>query len=251
MSAYAMHLGGGRYEPATGTYAAKHYASASALPRSGDPADIALWQQQQSDRHAAGSMYSRHHPLTHLGAPNQRYAFAQRMETQYRMEGAHMQHQQFPSSHYAGSLAPTPAVVYSVADQPTRFAKDKAANNVRVLDIDMAGYDSLAFAGQRVLVTGATRGLGLALCESLADGGATVVAVCRKGNDALRAALNSGDGWRGLKPGHQMIEGIDVSSDGAMATLVEEVGSPVDVVINNAGIPPVFPVYSSDSSAMS
>ena len=124
---------------------------------------------------------------------------------------------------------------YSIADQPARFAKDKEEGNVRVIDIDFAGYNPESFSGKRVLVTGATRGLGLALAQELARNGAIVIAVVRKANPCLRAALASGDRWRGLVPGHQVIEGIDVTDTVAMEKLTKELTEPVDVVINNAG----------------
>lgn len=42
---------------------------------------------------------------------------------------------------------------YSIADQPLRFARDKAANNTRVLNID-AVYNPTYARGLTVLVTG-------------------------------------------------------------------------------------------------
>lgn len=42
---------------------------------------------------------------------------------------------------------------YTIADQPLRFARDKAANNVRVMNID-AVYNPTYARGKTVLVTG-------------------------------------------------------------------------------------------------
>jgi NAD(P)-dependent dehydrogenase (short-subunit alcohol dehydrogenase family) len=114
--------------------------------------------------------------------------------------------------------------VYTMADQVARFAKAKAEGNKRVLDID-AFYDPSKLAGKRVLVTGANRGIGLALATQLQADGATVIATCRQSSaelDALKVA--------------QVITGIDVTQDADMAPLVAALaGSAVDVVVNNAG----------------
>lgn len=75
------------------------------------------------------------------------------------------------------------------------------------------------------LVTGANRGIGLALCKLLAERGDTVIAACRKSSKAL-AAL-----------GVRMVEGIDVGDpDSAqrLATAIE--GESLDWLINNAGV---------------
>jgi len=78
---------------------------------------------------------------------------------------------------------------------------------------------------KRVLVTGANRGLGLALCKELVQCGAEVVAVVRKASPEL------------LQLGvYQTIEGIDVTDDAAVKTMATKVKGQVDVVINNAGI---------------
>lgn len=42
---------------------------------------------------------------------------------------------------------------YSIADQPARFARDKAANNPRVMDIDSV-YNPDSIKGKTVLITG-------------------------------------------------------------------------------------------------
>ncbi len=48
---------------------------------------------------------------------------------------------------------PNAEPVYSIADQPQRFANDKKANNVRVMNID-AIYNPSFVRGKTVLVTG-------------------------------------------------------------------------------------------------
>ena len=77
----------------------------------------------------------------------------------------------------------------------------------------------------RVLVTGANRGIGLELCTQLSARGDEPVAVCRQSNAALEA-LNI-----------RVIEGIDVAvADAARALSSRLENQPLDWLINNAGI---------------
>ncbi|MGL1834693.1 SDR family oxidoreductase [Rhodocyclaceae bacterium SMB388] len=76
-----------------------------------------------------------------------------------------------------------------------------------------------------VLVTGASRGIGLELCKIYRERGDAVIAVCREPSDAL-AAL-----------GVEVIDGVDVSQADAgqrLATALQ--GRTIDVLINNAGV---------------
>lgn len=77
----------------------------------------------------------------------------------------------------------------------------------------------------KVLVTGANRGIGLEVCRQLAERGDEVIAVCRRGSADL-GALD-------LK----LIEGIDVAADEPVSRLRELTGlQSLDWVINNAGV---------------
>ena len=76
-----------------------------------------------------------------------------------------------------------------------------------------------------VLVTGASRGIGLELCKIYRERGDAVIAVCREPSDVL-AAL-----------GVEVIDGVDVSQADAgqrLATALQ--GRAIDVLINNAGV---------------
>lgn len=76
----------------------------------------------------------------------------------------------------------------------------------------------------KVLVTGANRGIGLELCRQLVARGDEVVAVCRHGSNEL-ASL-----------GLSVIEGIDVTSDDSVSKLRDIPGlARLDWLINNAG----------------
>jgi NAD(P)-dependent dehydrogenase (short-subunit alcohol dehydrogenase family) len=82
------------------------------------------------------------------------------------------------------------------------------------------------------LITGAGRGIGLALTEALIGRGWTVVASCRRprGAEALaRLAAASPDRLR--------IEALDVADAVSVADLVTVLdGTPIDALVNNAGV---------------
>ena len=112
---------------------------------------------------------------------------------------------------------------YTMADQVKRFAEAKKKNVTRVMAIDDV-YDGSFLRDKRVLVTGANRGIGLALCEELTRNGAKVIATCR----ASSAALD------GLKP-EQIIRDVDVTSASSCRAMAAQIDEPLDIVINNAG----------------
>jgi NAD(P)-dependent dehydrogenase (short-subunit alcohol dehydrogenase family) len=77
------------------------------------------------------------------------------------------------------------------------------------------------------LVTGANRGIGLALCRRLKEGGREVIAVCRKSSAALDAL------------GVRVEAGVDVTSDDAVAGLARKLQQEdvaLDELVCNAGI---------------
>ncbi|MFK4492233.1 SDR family oxidoreductase [Bradyrhizobium sp. USDA 336] len=84
----------------------------------------------------------------------------------------------------------------------------------------------------RVLITGANRGIGLALARQYATDGAEVIACCRAPStaDALQKLVASFD--RQVR-----IIRLDVADDASIASLSRSIGEvPVDILINNAGI---------------
>jgi NAD(P)-dependent dehydrogenase (short-subunit alcohol dehydrogenase family) len=75
------------------------------------------------------------------------------------------------------------------------------------------------------VVTGANRGIGLALCAELAKRGHHVVAACRTSSPEL------------AKLGVEVVEGVDVATDAGVTALVKAVGDrSIDLLVNNAGI---------------
>lgn len=86
----------------------------------------------------------------------------------------------------------------------------------------------------KVLVTGATRGLGLEFCRQLLGRGATVIAACRRPEraGALAALLAE-------HPDRGEIDTLDVADPAAIAAFAERLGQrhrSLDWLINNAGM---------------
>ena len=91
----------------------------------------------------------------------------------------------------------------------------------------------------KVLITGANRGIGLELSKQLTARGDLVIAVCRKASDELRYL------------GVRVIDDVDVSSGESVGSLRDLLGGePLDWLINNAGILSVERLDSLDFQAM-
>lgn len=98
----------------------------------------------------------------------------------------------------------------------------------------MAHHELFSLAGRVALVTGSSRGIGLALARALGRAGATIVLNGRDG-DALTTAARQLDHEAIAVHPHQ----ADVTDPEAVAAMVDaieaEVG-PIDVLVNNAGV---------------
>lgn len=81
-----------------------------------------------------------------------------------------------------------------------------------------------ALVGRSSLVAGASRGLGRALCEALANLGSEVLAVCRTAPRGLEA------------PAIRVLNGVDLRNDRDVARVAEAVVKPLDLVVYNAGV---------------
>ncbi len=82
------------------------------------------------------------------------------------------------------------------------------------------------------IVTGGSRGIGLAIAESLADAGAKIAVIGRNGERAKEAAAAlSGEGHRGFAC--DVADSTQVSD--TVAAVQEDLG-PIDILINNAGL---------------
>lgn len=83
--------------------------------------------------------------------------------------------------------------------------------------------------GRTIVITGANRGIGLAMARRAAGEGARVVALCRRPGEAeALEALARG-------PGSVEVMGADVTRPQELDAAAEAVGGPVDVLVCNAG----------------
>jgi NAD(P)-dependent dehydrogenase (short-subunit alcohol dehydrogenase family) len=89
----------------------------------------------------------------------------------------------------------------------------------------------MEFSGKRVLVTGSTRGLGLAAARLFLERGAEVVIHGHDGNGVARAVTSFAKEYAGRIEGYP----ADLGDRAACRKLAQQVGA-VDALINNAGI---------------
>lgn len=89
---------------------------------------------------------------------------------------------------------------------------------------------------RNVIVTGGSRGLGLAIASTLAAAGYRVIAVARTETDELRAAATASEKEQ---PGAIQFRAFDLSNTGAMADFVGSLRKdfgPLYGLVNNAGL---------------
>jgi NAD(P)-dependent dehydrogenase (short-subunit alcohol dehydrogenase family) len=101
--------------------------------------------------------------------------------------------------------------------------------------------------GRTAIVTGASRGIGLAIAQELAAAGANVVLTARKQVAADEAAAHVGDGALGV--GAHAVD--EEAAQRCIDLTLERFGS-VDILVNNAGTNPAFgPLIEQDHARFS
>jgi NAD(P)-dependent dehydrogenase (short-subunit alcohol dehydrogenase family) len=104
----------------------------------------------------------------------------------------------------------------------------------------MQTLEGTEFAGQTVVISGGSKGLGLALAEEFGKQGANVVIFARHGDEVDEAVMRlRGEGLR--VEGHVCDVGSEEQVTGLLAAVTERHG-PVDVLVNNAGVIQVGPL---------
>jgi len=120
------------------------------------------------------------------------------------------------------SLAMSDENRYTIADQKARFAHAKEENNQRYLDISTV-FDASFLKEERVAITSANRGLGLALAAEVTNAGGELVVITRSSSKELEA----------LKPA-ELITGVDVTNDEKCKSLKDQIkGGPINIVSKN------------------
>jgi NAD(P)-dependent dehydrogenase (short-subunit alcohol dehydrogenase family) len=92
--------------------------------------------------------------------------------------------------------------------------------------------------GKVALVTGASRGLGLAIAKGLLEAGATVIVSSRKIEACEAAVASLADSGPGTAHPFALHVGRWESIEPAVDQIIEQFGS-LDIVVNNAGIAPL------------
>ena len=114
----------------------------------------------------------------------------------------------------------------------------------RSRDVTLPLTPSFRLDGRRAIVTGAGRGIGLALAAALGDAGAAVTLVARSGKEISAGAAAIGNGAEALL--------LDVANLSAVARFFDERPA-FDVLVNNAGTnrpKPMMNVSEADYDAV-
>lgn len=101
--------------------------------------------------------------------------------------------------------------------------------------VDFPGIEQFRLDGQTAIITGGSKGLGLAMAAGLASAGASVMLVSRNGSEALEAAQEIAKHYKTDAIGHA----ADVTDSASMERMIQvamDRWSRIDILINSAGI---------------
>src|SRR5262249_28405830 len=90
--------------------------------------------------------------------------------------------------------------------------------------------------GKRVLVTGASRGLGRAVCQAVAEEGASVAFTYTRDEEGPRTRREACRDSRSFK-----VSVLDTAGTEAMVRELEKEWGGLDILVNNAGVTQVLP----------
>ncbi|WP_349963243.1 SDR family oxidoreductase [Rhizobium sp. ZPR3] len=101
----------------------------------------------------------------------------------------------------------------------------------------------LFLSGKKVLITGASQGIGEALAKTLAEEGCHLHLVARSGDklEAIRQEILNANRV------NVTVQAVDLTADGAVEAVVEAAGD-IDVLVNNAGAIPSGSLWDVDAT---
>jgi gluconate 5-dehydrogenase len=105
----------------------------------------------------------------------------------------------------------------------------------------MSGHSLFDLSGKVALVTGATRGLGMAMATGLGRAGARLVINGRSGGAKLEEAAEKYREW-GIEVDAYAFDVTDEDRVAKSVARIEEEVGPIDILINNAGVNRRFPL---------
>jgi 3-oxoacyl-[acyl-carrier protein] reductase len=95
------------------------------------------------------------------------------------------------------------------------------------------------FQGKKVMVTGATRGIGKAIAQTFLDAGATVIGIYASNSDAAESFRREWEGNSSFQKDKLFLYQCDIAEEASVLKLfsdIEQDFDTIDILVNNAGI---------------